>query len=538
MAVWLTMSLSQGAPNETARTTTVSATLTIHYSGGSYDGTQPSGEITIDGQSFPFVKNFNYSGVGQGPATTGTGSTSITVTATVSYGASSSRTVNASASFSRASGGASGSITLTPISSSGGSSGGGDDDDDNTEEWNPDNPGPGGSSGTVDYNATVHHSGGFVLSSGDAFSVKFTAPEFSGTSKGVYIDLIGVKNGGSPYIGIALCTSDANLSKYKNTSELVDDVYRLENVYSLPLDVVGIEEEIPTTAIKSDTDYYLIFWNEDISFSVDEVKVGVAYTNDSSGGDSGEDPGNPDNPKYRYLWIQKVEGTSVSVSVYESTDNYIDVSDAAEERSDDNGLWYVYTFQQGNYFRFNIAALSGYTLGEINITGLNYNAEYNDYTFNSDDDAYVTVEVTGGPENVRGVFYIDNGTEFIEYECYIDNGAGWDLLGGDSTDKSKYYRKEGTVTTNSDGTSVSVDCGFAPDLVVCHNNETYGGQYCSAAAALSVHNGDVITTVWSPLANVTIGFLVGRYDRGFSITSFFGSDVTSLTFNYVAIKYT
>ena len=125
MAVWLSLSLSQGTPNVEARTTTVSATLTIHYSGGSYDGTQPSGTITIDGQSFPFVKNFNYAGVGQGAVTQGEGSTSITITATVPYGSSSSKTVYVSASFSRASGSASNAITLTSISS-GGSSGGDD----------------------------------------------------------------------------------------------------------------------------------------------------------------------------------------------------------------------------------------------------------------------------------------------------------------------------------------------------------------------------------------------------------------------------
>lgn len=304
MGASLSVKLTQTGKNETARTATVSVSVTITSNKGTHNhfGSSELGNGayltgTVDGKSFGPVY-VSFGSEGQEEVETPVYSNSFTV----SYGSSGTKTVSARVScVTETSAGTisnSASLSLSPISSSGGSSGGdsgGGDDDDNTEEWDPDNPGSGsgGSTGTIDYNATVHLSGGFNLSSGDAFSVKFTSPEFLGTSKGIYIDLIGVENGGSPYIGIALCTSDANLSKYKNTSALPDDEYRLENVYSMPLDVVGIEQEIPTNAIMSNTDYYLIFWYEDASFSVDEVKVGVAWTNDSSGGDdsggSGDD---------------------------------------------------------------------------------------------------------------------------------------------------------------------------------------------------------------------------------------------------------
>lgn len=128
MAVWLTLSVSQGVPNETTRTTAVTATVTVHYSGGSFDGTSPSGTVTIDGQSFSYSCNFNYAGIGQGAASTEPGSVvACVVTAQVPYGESSSRTVSVSASFSRATSSVSQSVALTQIGS-GGSSGGGSGD--------------------------------------------------------------------------------------------------------------------------------------------------------------------------------------------------------------------------------------------------------------------------------------------------------------------------------------------------------------------------------------------------------------------------
>jgi hypothetical protein len=279
MAVWLSLSLSQGTPNKTTRTTTVSATLTIHYNGGSYDGTEPGGAITIDGQVFPFVKNFNYAGVGQGASTQGSGSTSVTVTATVSYGDTSSRTVYASASFSRASGAVSKEIVLTPIGSSGGGSDGGDDDDDNTEEWDPDNPGSGSETfQEVDVNMTVQRNSASISPNG-ASVVRFTTPEYLGRSRFLKI----VLHTSSSYIyydmpvNVAICSSDANLSKYSKGSNTVNDIYQLE-VSSTTLSissysVIGIQ----TYELKGNTDYYLILWNPSEYVDIDGIWMGVVY---------------------------------------------------------------------------------------------------------------------------------------------------------------------------------------------------------------------------------------------------------------------
>lgn len=316
MAVWLSLSLSQGSPNKTARTTTVSATLTIHYSGGSYDGTQPSGEITIDGQSFPFVKNFNYAGVGQGAASQGTGSTSITVTATVEYGSNSSRTVYASASFSRASGGASGSISLTPIGTSSGGSGGGSDDGDNGEEW--EEGGSGGttrkgnvsiigqksSTGTTSYKMDTINGIGLFLGNYVNTIIKFETPYIGGPSTYLNID-IGLSGNISllPEICYAICVEDYNLGMYENASYEVNDPYQLQSgVLDYDgLDTGRIQASIRTGALRTEKIYYLVLWipaDSDferyvqISYASGHV-MSVDYINDGTGDPpDGRLPGN------------------------------------------------------------------------------------------------------------------------------------------------------------------------------------------------------------------------------------------------------
>lgn len=161
---------------------------------------------------------------------------------------------------------------------------------------------------------------------------------------------------------------------------------------------------------------------------------------------------------------------------------------------------------------------------------------------------YSTTDSGGGSggdvvtPSTRGVFYIDNGTEYAEYECYIDNCTGWDLLGGGSTGESEYYRKEGTVRTDGSGggTPVSVNCGFAPDLVVLHLNENESGVVFSSAASFDVHNGPVVTATYSLAMNGNVSLYVDRDDQGFLVISYFEnqSNPFSLTLNYVAIKYT
>lgn len=576
MGVTISLSLSQGTPNTTARTTTVSAKVTIRYDQGSYDGTQPSGEVTIDGQSFPFVKNFNYAGYQQG-AVSQSGSTSITITAPVEYGTSSSRTVYVSASFSRASNSASGSITLTPISS-GGSSGGGDDDDDNTEEWNPDNPGSGGSGGFSDsvyYSraATVHNTGGFSLSSGDAYSIRFTAPEFSGTSMHIRVTLEGVAGHTDPLVGVALCTSDVNLSKYQNTSELVTDAYRLGNEYLYVIPGIENGVAIETSEIKSETDYYLIFWQEDYTFSADKVNVEVFYRKGHFNG----------NTTLTFVNGRKIGGDGFSFSssvikfktpTFDGISTSIDVAIKAGYDESSHGSQVVgvalctSSVSYEAYANAGLEVFDRYQIATAMMTIVN--DEYGvvnipTQSVSSNTDYYLILWIpkdyhqggfyyldgeiekhrvrvnytsagggSGTTAKTKGVFYIDNGVGFDKYECFIDNGTSWDCVSG-----GKHIEFSDTVTTNATESLKSVDCGFSPDLVVLHYGEIYYEYHYSCAAPFGVHNGNVYTIIWSGERDEYIDLLVHREDQGFSVMAYdsYGNPIAQ-TFNYVAVKYT
>lgn len=451
MAVWLSMSLSQGTPNETARTTTVSAKLTIHYSGGSYDGTQPSGEITIDGQSFPFVKNFNYAGVGQGPVTTGTGSTSITVTATVSYGASSSRTVNASASFSRASGGASGSITLTPISTGGSSGGGGDDDDDNTEEWDPDNPGGGsggGGSSPAAGNVTVVGQCGVPIVTdepfydtsswkpidttvGHACILKIITPSFSGVSEYLTVSLALEDwwEADDLLMCYALCDSDENHHLYYDAQSVVSDPHQ---IVCGTLSRYEILEPftILTDKLVGNKDYYLIFWlpSDGGHFEAAGLDAAIGHSinlkyDGTSGGDDSEYP-------YDFV-LNYTIGEHCKVESY-----FYSILDSTETQS----CVRRYRGESPIDFTFVFIADEGYKLSGCSIGGVSCddtgtgtltatNGDYFIVASAIPDDGDLGGDVPVIPTVTRVVFYIDNGTEYTEYECYIDNGTSWDLAG-------------------------------------------------------------------------------------------------------------
>ena len=341
MAVWLTMSLSQGTPNETARTNTVTATVTVHYSGGSYNGNSPSGTVTIDGQSSSFTCNFNYAGIGQGAVTTGTGSVvAATRTVTVSYGSSTTKTVSASASFNSgtASGtvSTSGSINLTPISA-GGSSGGGDDgDDDNTEEWDPDNPGggsgggnSGGDSGETEY--PYQYTLNYILS--EHCRVECYA-------YGVLLDTV---------------LSSKSRSYKSTTSTVYTFVFIAEEGYKLDgcfINNVACDGSGTLTA--SNGEYTIIVF---------------ASLDDSGGGDSGgEDSGGGDD--------------------------------------------------------------------------------------------VVT-------PSVRGVFYIDNGSAFDEYECFLDNGTDWVPIGASVSNSVNTGSASGEFTLSEDNVTtydIEHSMGVTPDF--------------------------------------------------------------------------
>lgn len=163
--------------------------------------------------------------------------------------------------------------------------------------------------------------------------------------------------------------------------------------------VVAIRDTCPGNVTFPELPASMSYLTFDGANSIEKVLM-MVYE-ELNGGSGGEDP------EYRYLWIQKVEGTTVYVSTYVADDEYADVSDSAEERSYNGGLWFVYRLPHDACFRFSI---DGYT-GVIDTTGLVYYDEYDDYGFDSDN-AYVYVGSTGDPDtpvNPGDADYIRSG---------------------------------------------------------------------------------------------------------------------------------
>lgn len=273
MAVSLGLGLSQGTPDEQARTTTVTARVIINYSGGSYNGNKPSGTLTVDGQTFDFSSNFNYAGIGQGPSTTGSGSTTAcTKTVTVSYGTATTRTVSASASF--ASGTASGtvsasnSINLTAIPAYSGSGGSGDTSDPDAP---PNVPLAGNASIDGQANASRYASGLnysndriSVVSFDDVIGVvRFKTPKFTGSSQSIDVYLSNARTTavGNPIImSYALCESDENYWKYIYEQDELDDPTMIEQGVLTEEEWRSMPFSIETAELEGEKYYYLIFW--------------------------------------------------------------------------------------------------------------------------------------------------------------------------------------------------------------------------------------------------------------------------------------
>lgn len=546
MAVWLSMTLSQGTPNETARTNTVTASVRVHYSGGSFNGNSPSGTLTIDGQSFSFTCNFNYSGIGQGAASTGTGSvTACTRTVTVSYGSSSTRTVSASASF--ASGTASGtvtasdSITLTSISA-GGSSGGGDDDD---------NTGEGGSgSGTVTPpsnvgNCTIvgqywfssdsetlnyNNAADFTLNNGDYLpqhvALKFTTPRFSGASTSLVVNLSSTElhYANDLPVCFALCNSDENFGMYVLGPSVVNDPNQIAYGSLTRAEWLSMPFTIQTNELSGNTDYYLIFWiPSDYGLYGNVSAAKAPYHGITVNYEGGSDI----SPEEYTISINAGSGCNINVI---RNDVMLSLTDGD-------------SINDGDFLTITFSAFPGYSILTHTINGSDFDSGYV-HVVNGDVVIVVTAEPDSGSGGdvvhltARGVFYIDNGTEYTAYQCYIDNGTSWDPVG--------YARASGEV--NIESGAATVTCNFKPDAVVLT-----GLSYESSDGSWELQMTAVFTekTMSYPLTvvayNNTYDWLEATFeqtDTGFSVSEFsfyedgYYTTVDSMSLNYVAIKYT
>ncbi len=280
MGASLSVDLSQVSVNESSRTATVSIVVKITSTAGTHNhyGSSDLGQgallyVTIDGNEYSQYVTF-------GSSDTGTfTSTVYSNSITVSYSSSGTKTVSASArcvtgtSAGTISG--SDSLSLTPIGSSSGGSGG-DSGDDGDDEDDGGSTGGGSGGGSlilptfVGNTSLSYYTSYFVGNDGwDYYAsvIKFTTPEFSGKSTSVDI---AIKARNETYdrdelLGVAICSFPVNHEVYARASGVeVTDPYQIATGMITSKITSGIGQygitNIPTTALKSSTAYYLILW--------------------------------------------------------------------------------------------------------------------------------------------------------------------------------------------------------------------------------------------------------------------------------------
>lgn len=135
-----------------------------------------------------------------------------------------------------------------------------------------------------------------------AYVLQFVTPEFIGASESAAFDIVMGKGvGDNVNLHYAICTSDANITSYMNTTEAVSDENQITSgTLTIEGLVVAYEYKtltITTSALKPSTTYYLILWgSEDTGIEIRQVNsewgehsvtigynLGVVYIDNGSG---------------------------------------------------------------------------------------------------------------------------------------------------------------------------------------------------------------------------------------------------------------
>ena len=314
MGASLSVNITQTGVNETSRTATVGVTVTITSTAGTHNhyGSSTLGQgailyVTIDGSTYSSYISFGSSETGTFTSTVYSGST------TVSYGSSSTRTISVSArcitgtSAGTISG--SDSVSLTSIGASSGGSGSGGDDYDDSEEYKEStvipNTGdmalvPGNSTLLGQCNQEIIYGGWIDYTAGSSSTVgpqqhptysknvymvsviMFKTPKLTGVpvSLSVALDVgSGSKSDALP-ANIALCSSDANRSKYIGATSSVTDEYQISvgSINLVPNSFCFTTLQADT--LESETVYYLILWlpsdNKDVNQYINDRELNSA----------------------------------------------------------------------------------------------------------------------------------------------------------------------------------------------------------------------------------------------------------------------
>ena len=267
-----------------------------------------------------------------------------------------------------------------------------------------------GSYSLPDYTTTNPAYAGYNGESYYAYFLKFTTPAFTGKCASISFNLYMYAGVGSTAnMRHAICTSDANATKYLNTTAAVSDAYQVSGtvgttaIANMTSDTAVKTITVNTAALAPSTTYYLVLWSSD--------KTGVSIRQVLYTG------GNPAVTVTYY--------NTYTLSISAGTGSTIMVQRGGTTLA--NGA----TITHGDVLTITFAAKAGYRLTLHTVNGSSFASGGQHTVANNVTVAALAAALAYPIGTGTGVemacAYIGNGSTFDLYVAYIGNGSTWDL---------------------------------------------------------------------------------------------------------------
>lgn len=487
MAVWLSMSMSYVGPGDSANTSKIAVSVNVSWDAKHFNRDGGTLKVTVDGVTDTKTAPFN-------AGETSSGSQNIyNYYWNISQPNGAARTISASATFQ-----ATNATTATPTSatlslpaisggSGGGNTGGG------TEGGGSQG---GGSSGGGDDGGGTEGGGSQggtpVIPPGGGSTID----PLPGNCTFILQVVVTPDTGSLPYHyvnhGSVRYASESDQAFTIIQFTTPDFVGVSDSLFVFLYDVGGTlppENNLCYALCNSDSNYRKYLYATDVVNDSNQIVSGPVYSDEWAGGalTIPTDQVEPLKTYYLMLWLPSENPSSVTLSMGEAQYHGITVNYHFTGGGDDSG----------------------------------------------GDDTATT--------STRGVFYIDNGSELVEYECYIDNGTDWSLIGCMSSGAA-VQRHIDSFTTDSSGNAV-IECGFRPDALYITRSEFFEGNLQSACIAFTeagrdtlescIMNDEMVVRCSATRTETGVQLAMSYYSSGWN-----AFESTDGTLNYIAIKYT
>ena len=250
-----------------------------------------------------------------------------------------------------------------------------------------------------------------------------------------------------------------------------------------------------------------------------------------------------------YLCVKQADNVNISVCGMEPTSRpgvfaQYDLTDWWEYEVN-GSVWLIHNIAEEDCFSVSVEAAEGYELISNDILGLYYDEE--DGVWKVDPDSVRIYITAAAVLKVDGTYVLGNSAKSAKFRAYQFDGNNWLKLDALGVPPSANMKKQsGTVYVDTYD-FISVECGFAPDLVVFSFGATLtdGDTVCKYSAAAAFHADDtdaVITGIHLNMYSQDTEIYVQKTANGFNFSTYYILDGYWSEINneiqYTAIKYT